>query len=93
MEDGADVEDEGVVDVESCGRCVADGVELDAFGEDCANADVAIARAAEVARNRRLFIWNLLMCMLINPWCAARFRTGKFRQMRFAAVAKWRAAG
>jgi hypothetical protein len=57
LDDGADVEDDGVVvDVESCWRGVADGLELDELGEDCASADVAIATAAVVARNRRLFI-------------------------------------
>jgi len=56
LDDGVEVEDDGVVDVESCWRCVAGGLEFDVLGEDCANADVAMATAAVVAKNKRLFI-------------------------------------
>ncbi|WP_349645136.1 hypothetical protein [Bradyrhizobium sp. Leo121] len=56
FDDGVEVEEDGVVDVESCWRCVADGLELDVLGEDCARAEVAIATAAVVAKSKRLFI-------------------------------------
>ena len=56
LEDGFDVDEDGVVDVESRSRCVADGLELDVLGEDCAKAEVAKATAAVVANNKRLFI-------------------------------------
>ena len=55
--DGVVDEDWGVVvvDVESC-RCAVGEFEFEVLGDDCANADVAIATAAVVARNKRLFI-------------------------------------
>lgn len=53
--EGVDVEEDGA-DVESFCCCVADGVELDVLGDDCANAEVARATAAVVAKNKRLFI-------------------------------------
>jgi hypothetical protein len=55
-EDVGVVLDEGaVVEVEFC--CgVADGLELELLGEDCAKAEVAIERAAVVVNSRRLFI-------------------------------------
>ena len=55
LDEGVDVAADGV-DVESCCRCVVDGFELDVVGGDCAKADVAIATAAVVAKNKRLFI-------------------------------------
>ncbi|WP_311974129.1 hypothetical protein [Bradyrhizobium glycinis] len=77
LEDGIDVEDDGAVEVESCWRCVAEGLELDVLGEDCAKADVAIATAAVVAKNKRLFIDNSKMRTPINPECGSRFYFGK----------------
>jgi len=50
MEDGV------VAEVESCGRCAVGEFELEVLGDDCANAEVAIATAAVVAKNKRLFI-------------------------------------
>jgi len=56
LDDGVVDDDDGVVvDVESC-RCVVGGFELEVLGDDCAKADVAIATAAVVAKNKRLFI-------------------------------------
>jgi hypothetical protein len=40
----------------SCSRCETGEFELDVLGLDCANAEVAIATAALVANNKRLFI-------------------------------------
>ena len=56
-DDCEDDEDDGVVaDVVFCCGCVADGLELEVLGEDCARAEVAIATAAVVAKTKRLFI-------------------------------------
>jgi len=46
----------GVVDVDSGCRCAAGGFELEVFGLDCANAEVAIATTALLTNNKRLFI-------------------------------------
>jgi len=57
LDDGVvDVEDGVVVEVESCGRCAVGEFEFEVLGDDCANAEVAIATAAVVAQNKRLFI-------------------------------------
>ena len=60
LDEGAEVEADGVevdgVAVESCRCCGVDGFEPDVLGEDCAKAEVAIATAAVVAKNKRLFI-------------------------------------
>jgi hypothetical protein len=45
-----------VVEVDSCCRCAAGGFELEVFGLDCANAEVANATAALLTNNKRLFI-------------------------------------
>ena len=56
LDDGVVDDDDGVVvDVESC-HCVVGGFELEVLGDDCAKAEVAIATAAVVAKNKRLFI-------------------------------------
>ena len=60
MDEGADVEADGVdvegVAVDSCRCCGVDEFEPDVLGEDCAKAEVAIATAAVVVKNKRLFI-------------------------------------
>ena len=57
LDDGVvDEEDGVVVEVESCGRCAVGEFEFEVLGDDCANAEVAIATAAVVAKNKRLFI-------------------------------------
>ncbi|WP_342712797.1 hypothetical protein AAFG13_17610 [Bradyrhizobium sp. B124] len=53
-------EEDGVVEVEACGRCAVGEFELEVLGDDWANAEVAIATAAVVAKKKCLFIWNLL---------------------------------
>ena len=53
LDDGVVDDEDGVVmDVESC-RCAVGGFELEVRGDDCANADVAIAAAAVAAKIKK----------------------------------------